>query len=248
MRASLFALSLLCSGLIAASRIWTMTESGSRAAVIATTVIVLQAVAVIGMLVGHARWARRLAIGLAVLGLVVVGLGEFDGWWWPGVLSAAVALGGLIGPGMKGTVRDLAPALGPPPQAVVLPLVLMAAPGLVAVTRPDGIDGWAWLAIGCCWAAAALYAKAGWGGLTAVRALAPLALATSAVGPPVPAVVDLTVAGAVLALAWTANARVAIRPLVQPGSRKPILPEMVPADLMDRAGYDSRGRVKGADR
>lgn len=248
MRAILFALSLLCSGLIAASRIWTITEEGPPGAVMATTLIILVAVAIIGMLVGHARWARRLGIGLAGLGLLVVGLGEVDGWWWPGVLSAAVALGGLIGPGMKGTVRDLAPALGPPPQAVLLPLALMGAPAAVVLTRLDGIDRWAWLAIGCCWGSAALYAKAGWGGLTAVRALVPLTLATSAVGPPIPAVVDLTLAGAVLALAWTVNARVAIRPLVQPGSRKPILPEMVPADLMDRAGYDSRGRVKGADR
>lgn len=248
MRALLFALSLLCSGLIAASRIWTMTESGSPAAVIATTVIVLLAVAVIGMLIGHARWARRLGIGLAGLGLLVIGWGEVDGWWLPGVLAAATALGGLIGPGMKGTVRDLAPALGPPREAVLLPLALIAAPAGVALTRLDGIDGWAWLAIGGCWGSAALYAKAGWGGLTAVRLLAPLTLAISAVGPALAAVVDLALAGAVLALAWTVNARVAIRPLVQPGSRKPILPEMVPAELMDSAGYDSRGRVKGEDR
>jgi hypothetical protein len=248
MRAFLFALSLLCSGLIAASRIWTMTEGGSPAAVVATTVIVLVAVAVIGMLIGHARWARRLGIGLAGLGLLVTGLGEVDGWWWPGVLAAATALGGLIGPGMKGTVRDLAPALGPPPEAVLLPLALIAAPAGLSLTRLDGIDGWAWLAIGCCWGSAALYTKAGWGGLTAVRLLAPLTLAISAIGPVLPALVDLALAAAVLALAWTVNARVAIRPLVQPGSRKPILPEMVPAELMDNAGYDSRGRVKGEGR
>lgn len=248
MRALLFALSLLCSGLIAATRIWTMTGAGPRQAVMATTLVTLVAVAVVGMLIGHARWARRLAIGLAVLGLLAVGAGEVDAWWWPGVMSAAVALAGLIGPGMKGTVRDLAPALGPPPQAVLLPLVLLAAPGLVALTRPDGIDAWAWLAVGCCWASAALYAKAGWGGLTMVRLVAPTSLAISAVGSALSAAVDLAVAAAVVALAWTVNARVAIRPLVQPGSRKPILPEMVPADLLDRAGYDSRGRVKGADR
>lgn len=248
MRAILFALSLLCSGLLAAARLWTMAEGGSAGAVMATSLVILVAVAIVGMLIGHARWARRLGIGVAGIGLLLTGMGEVDGWWWPGVGSAAFALGGLIGPGMKGVVRQLAPALGPPPQAVVLPLVLLAAPAGVAMTRLDGIDGWAWLAIGCCWGAAAVYAKAGWGALTGVRVVAPTALVASAVGPVLPAAVDLALAGAVVALAWTANSRVAIRPLVQTGSRKPVLPEMVPAELMEGAGYDSRGRVKGTDR
>jgi hypothetical protein len=48
----------------------------------------------------------------------------------------------------------------------------------------------------------------------------------------------------ITAIAWQRDIRLAVRPLTQRGRAVPILPELVPSDILDAAGLDERGRPK----
>lgn len=245
MRALYFALSLL-----AASLIWSgsLLGSGSEnlaedsATVISTTIVVLSAISVVGMLVGHARWARRLGLVLIGIHLITATLLEISVWWWVGLALSAIATAGLVGPGMKGVVRDLPAALGPPPEAVVLPLLLVGAPLVVAAISRDGLGPWQVVSIVIVWLSAPVYAKAWPGALIATRWAAPTSLAVAGITALPMGWAAVCLAGVVLRYAWSANARSAVRPLTRTGTRVPIPPELTPKDILDEAGYDSRGR------
>lgn len=243
MRALFFALSLLAASLTWSGIIIRSPDLATDSAtVIAATVVVLSAISVIGMLVGHARWARRLALGSIVIHLSTAATSEASVWWWMGLALSAAATVGLVGPGMKGVVRELPAALGPPPEAVVLPLLLVGAPLLIAGAATAGIGPWQWGAIMIVWVSAVVYAKAWPGALLATRFLAPLSLVAAGISGLPLGWVTVFLAGVVLRHAWSPNARLAVRPLVQPGTRVPIPPELAPQDILNEAGYDSSGR------
>lgn len=243
MRALLIASALLATALISAFLAGNNSRlAASSGVVVGAGLIILGAVSVIGMLIGHARWARRLGIGLAGVSLAISILAEHPVLFIAGVSGAGLVLVGLIGPGMRGTVRDLPPALGPPPEAVVLPLLLVAAPMVVAVTSPDGLGLVEAGAVAVSWISAALYTKAGPGAMWLVRILAPAALAAAGISRWPTGLATLLVSGLVAGLAWRSNTLVAVRPLVRTGTGVPILPELVSEELLGSAGYDRRGR------
>lgn len=213
------------------------------AAVLAVDLVVLAAVALVGMLVAGGRWARRLALGVVLGGAALAVALPADGLWTAGLAVSAIAVAGLAGTGMKGVVRERAAAAGPPTAAVVLPLLLLAVPGLVAAARPDGLGGADWTAAATAAVAAAVYAKASPGALVLVRVVAPLAAVAGGVAGGLPGGLVPVAAGVgVAALAWTRGARVAVRPLVESGSRVPVPAELTPHEILDAAGLDERGR------
>ena len=142
-------------------------------------------------------------------------------------------------------IRKRPPADGPPARAVLLSLLLLAAPPVWALVATDGLGAWALIAVALTWLTMVWYAKALPGALIVVRVASPLALTATAAleGLPLGAIIALTAAG-LAALAWTVDARVAVHPLAEPGTTVPIPPELAPADVLDAAGLDDRGRRK----
>lgn len=195
-----------------------------------------------GLLVLGARWAYRLGwVVMAVCGGIAASR-PIDAVWWTALVATVVAAGALFT--VHDRIRKLPSATGPPDRAVILPLILLAAPtvlGLTASGPPWAVAGLAAAAL----LAAFLYTRVVWGGLTFVRIGFPLI--SVAVFPfldtPV-LIAAAAVAGAVLGLAWHPSVKAAFHPPRTPGSNFPIPPELAPGDILDAAGLDDRGRRK----
>lgn len=215
----------------------------SSGALIGANLILLAAVAVVGVLVGSARWAQRTGIAIGVLAALTGIAGDIDVWWWIGLGASALAVLGLSGNWFKGVVKERPSATGPPWQAVALTLLLAGGPAAIAVGAPSGVGAVELAAAAICAGTAFLYMKAGPLALLAVRVLAPVSLAAAglAVGWPGGVTSWLAALGTV-ALAWTPQARVAVRPLVATGTSMKIPPELTPREILEAAGIDDRGR------
>lgn len=246
MRPALFAAALvLASAVLWAGRLLAGPGpfAAGPASLLAADLVVLAAVAVVGVLVAGSRWARRLAVGVAAAGPLVGTALPVDPAWVVALAVSGAALALAVGPALGTVVRRLPAADGPPPAAVALPLLLLSVPALAGAALPSGPTPLAWVAVAVSTLVAVWYAKAWPGAVPAVRLLAPAALVAGALGSgPVPGVVLGLAAAGVAALAWTKAARSAARPLVAPGRAIPIPPELLPADLLEAAGLDSRGR------
>ncbi len=210
---------------------------------LAAWLVTVTSVAVVGMLVGSARWARRLGVAVGGLGLLLALALPMSPLWWIGLIAAGAAIVVMVGPMTGAVVGALPAASGPPRSAIMLMLVLLAIPGVVAAAGVDGLDGWEWTAsagatVGLIW-----YAKALPMAIWCVRLLVPIGLLALAVGAP--GTGRWVLAGAAVAvgvLAWRTEVGLAVRPLVRRVQGRPILPELVPGEVLDAAGLDERGR------
>jgi hypothetical protein len=212
------------------------------AALLGADLVLLAAVSATGMLIGAARWAHRLGVAVAASELLLaLGL-EVDAAWVVAIGCTAAALVGLVGGWTRTAVRSLPPADAPPRAAVVLVLVMLAAPGLVALASGDGLGWGAWTVVLLTYLAAGVYARAIPGSLLAVRIGIPVSLAASPAVSELPAAVMVPGAIALAALAWQRGVRLAVRPLARPGRAVPVPPEIVPAEILDAAGIDEHGR------
>ncbi|GIU92903.1 MAG: hypothetical protein KatS3mg011_1809 [Acidimicrobiia bacterium] len=240
------------SALLLSSLVWGLAVgfgtgpwSGWSAVWLGGEMVFAGTLSLVGMLVGASRWGRRLGMGVAAAGLasaVVVPVESW--WWWLGLVSSAAALGGLAGRAMKGYVRERPAAAGPPPRAVGAVLAVLFSPAVVAAVVPSMPASTAIL-LAAVWVGGVWYAKAAPGALFVVRVVVPsLALAAALTLEPGGAVACLVVAATVAALAWSKDARLAVHPLVERGTAVPIPPELVPREILDEAGLDSRGRRK----
>ena len=214
-------------------------------AMIAAGHLILTAIAIVGALIGAARWARWMGTGLAALLAVPAILHPIAAWWVVMVVSAGLALAGLVGTGLRSVVRQRPPAGAPPVKATALVLGMLSAPLVVGAVQPEGVGPADWAVAATAVVLAAWYTRAHDASLWGVRFGVPvLALASSAVVSwPAAA---LPVAGfAVLSrLAWSTDARIAVIPLASPGRSVPIPAELTPGEILDAAGIDSRGRKK----
>lgn len=242
---------LLGGGLLWAVRISfgpTFMTQGA-ATLLAADIVILTAIAVVAMLLAPGRWVRIFitslaggwaavaialpadplwvaAVGCSLAGVALAWLGPMDDWFVGGVKPDRV-----------------------PVRATVLSLGLLAVPGLVALTASGGVTASGWFLAGLSLVGGWAYARAIPLSVWVLRIALPVSGGWSVMGL---VVGDGLARGALVtglvALAWTADARLAASPLV---SRKvdtvPILPEMVPTDLMESAGYDRRGRPKEVD-
>lgn len=215
------------------------------AGVIATFMVVLTAVAVVGISLVGSRWARRLAVVSSLGWLAMAPAMQTGPVWWAAVILTGLVLAAILGTGLAPMVRKLPAAAGPPDEAVVLPLLLLGAPVMIGLTSPGGLGVRGWLGVAGAALAAALYSKAAPGALGATRVVAPLLLGLVGAASLPRGVVVLLWGVAVARLAWTHAARVAVRPLVERGKGVPIPPELTPAEVLDAAGLDQRGRRQG---
>jgi hypothetical protein len=235
-------------GLVAAI-VWALLVGGgtgpwerSSALLLGAWLLVLAAVSLVGMVVGGSQWALRLGIGLAVGELALAAVLPVSPAWWLGVLLSASSMAVLIGPLTRTWVRSRPRADAPPARSVALATLLLVTPAILAVTGVEGLgSAWAWV-VGST-VSLLLYTRAATGAVTVVRVVPLLAGLVAIAGSPIPVAVAAGVtAGAATALAWTADARVAVRPLVERGRAVPIPPELVPGEILDAAGLDRRGR------
>lgn len=204
--------------------------------------LVVSTVSTVGLVVLGARWSHRLAWGVLAVGGAIAAVRPVDAAW-VAALVATVASGVALVT-LQGKIRKLPSASGPPDQAVLLPLVLIAAPVALGLTASGA--AWAVLTVGLsALVAAFMYSRVVFGGLVAVRYAWPLVAVAACFSMDLPALlVTVALAAAVLYLAWHPSAKVAFHPPVEAGSTFPIPPELAPRDILDAAGLDDRGRWK----
>ncbi len=126
---------------------------------------------------------------------------------------------------------------------MALGLGLAAAPGLLAVSSPGGIEVVHWVAALVALATAWAFARALRVGLWSARVLVPIVLIGAAAASSLPGLLlGLAAAIACVALAWSSPVNRAVTPLLATAAGVAVPPELVPPDLLAKAGYDDRGR------
>jgi|GEM_PF-1844343 len=189
--------------------------STSSAAVVAIGLVVYTTIAVTGVAVVRSRWAHRLSIVTVVADLAVVAIGEFDLAAWIALAAALAALGGLASRLVDGWFRKRRSATGPDSKAVLLLLGLGTLVPAVGVASPHtlmtahGVLGSAGVIL--AWA----YGKAQPWSLWAARLALPIVAAPAVIASPWPGGILLgVVTAALVALAWTSGAHLAVTPLL----------------------------------
>jgi len=193
------------------------------AGLIAIGLLLYTLIAVAGILLARAPWARWLGVAVTTGALVVIAIAGFDSPWQIAALAVSlVAVAGLAGPWLGVWLRQRP---GPEPLAVALPLTAVGAP-LAA-----GLAAWSGLTIGAV-VVVALGPLAAWGyarafrwGLWFLRIVYPVVAAAAAIRLSTPGAILLAGHGIVVALlAWAPQASRAQRPtgtpLPEPRHRK----------------------------
>ena len=234
--------------LLASTGAWSLTlATGSHGhsdiaiVLMATSLWVATVTSLTGMLVARSRWARRLGLAVTVGHAAIALIVALDPLWWVAAILSVVAAISVAGPWLNGFIRSLPAAAGPPPRAILVPLMLVATPFLIGLADADGV----------------MAAVVGGGALVAafwfIRTL-PLALTVVRVGWPVLAIagawfmglpagfVAAAMAVVVSGLGWDSSITRAVVPLIERGSLVPIPPELTPRDVLDAANLDERGR------
>ena len=215
-----------------------------QSAVLAAGLVALSTAALVGVVVKNSRWGRRMAGGLAAGELGLAMAIPLSGWWWVGVGTAGATLTLVAGPWLAESARRRAPTLGPPARAVLLLCVLAGLPVALAAVSVNGLGGgWAFAALSA--GAAAIYAKAVAGSLLVTRFVVPVAALPAAFTTPWPGWTVIAAGAGVAAwAAWSEDARLAARPLVdtRPG------PVPGPTPLRIRSARETAGSRPAVER
>ena len=242
------------ASLLAAAAAWTLTlafgepEIGSTAATVAAAdLLIVTLVAIIGLVVTRAQWARRFS--LVVIGLMaVMALAmPISNYWVIALLLSGLAVAAVTGPYLDDYLKPPETG-GPPPKSVVLLLLLLTLPGVAAFLSGSPLSAPAWaLVIGSpivAWA----YGKAMPVGLWAARTAIPALGLAASWGLDWWAIVLLIAAiGGEAWLAWSKEVGLAVSgPNRAPATRGlPIPPELAPREVLAAAGLDDHGRPIG---
>ncbi len=202
-------------------------------------------VAVVGMIIVGGRWARRTGLASILAGLLIAVARPVDTLWVVAVVVSVLAWVVLFLPSVNERIRKLPSASGPPPRAVLVPLVLVATPFTIGLAAWDSPTV-ATVVVGLSAPVAALwYSRVLPGGLYAVRIVWPLlALALAFLQPLPVALVSALTAIFILVLAWSRDVEIAFHPPREKGHVFPIPPELAPKEILDAAQIDERGRPK----
>lgn len=214
------------------------------AALGALGLILFTVVTVAGTLIARSRWARNACIVLALTWLGVAAASPLSASSSVLLGSIAAVLVAATGPWLGRWLRRLPAAQGPPPRAVGALLFLLAVPAVAGLSAPGGVAWPSWALSG--WSVLLAYALARgvspalWGIRLAHPALSLAAGATAGLA----SVVLLGIVGVSAAvLGWTREVALAVTPLRPRRSEAvPFPPELVPPEVLRRAGLDERGR------
>ena len=207
-------------------------------AALGTGLVVVIAVAVTAVVIESSRFGYWLGVAGAGLMLVIAGVRAIDAAWVTAVTLTMIAGVLLADRRLGGWIRMEAPVAPIPSQAVALGLTLLTAPLLTAISLVDRSgDAIVWLAL-AGWAILVVFVRRLPGAVAAVRVGPPLLLAGGALlGLPGGAIWGALMTLASV-LAWSKPVRLAIRPLIERGSRVSIPPELLSDDVRRAAGID----------
>ena len=237
---------------LAASLVWTaalIVDPGPLAPgnvlLVGLALISTSAVGVIGILLAGSRWAHRTAIASVAGTFAIAIIRDVDIWWTAGVVASSLAAIVLFLPATTWRIRKLPAAAGPPARAVLLSLVLLAAPFALGLAAWD-TTSWATLILGLTAPLAALwYARVFPGGLYVVRLLWPgMAFGLAPFQDLTAALVSIAFGVIVLVIAWHQSVEIAFHPAVESGTAYSIPPELAPQEILDAARIDDKGRRK----
>lgn len=186
--------------------------AGSAAIALSIGILIFTVIAVVGLLLVRAPWARWLAFATVATGLVVGVITGFEVTAIVALVLSLVAIGGLSGPWLRVWLRRRPAAAAPEPPAAILPLATLGLVPLTGFVSPDGLTA-ALVVFGiAALVLAAGYTRAGTWALWGLRVVLPILTLWAAIGLSTPGAVALVAAGAVVSgLAWTPSARRAIR-------------------------------------
>lgn len=243
-------LTLVSSGLLLTTAAWTVVlatstvnRSGMGIVLLAVSLWIATVVALTGMLVARARWARRLGLGVTAAQGALALLIPLGAWWGVALILSALTAVSLGGPWLDGVIRGRPSASGPPTRAVLLPLILIGVPYLLGYSDAAGLE--ALIVAVAALVAAFWFIRILPGAVAAVRIIWPalaLGLAFSMEWPA--GVTTAAAAVAVATLAWHSSVRHAVHPLIETGSRVAIPPELAPPEILDAADVDDSGRPR----
>ncbi|CAN5804294.1 hypothetical protein BH23ACT5_BH23ACT5_11670 [soil metagenome] len=218
--------------------------SGTGTVLVTMSMWTATVTSIAGMLVARSRWAQRLGGVIAAAHGVVATLRPIDVWWMVALGLSAGAAVALAGPWLAGEVRTRPSATGPPPRAVLVPLLLVATPLALGLARGDDVPA-AVVGAGAL-LAAFTFVRALPGALWAVRVVWPALAVALAVpmGGTAPAALSFAASVSVAAMAWHSSVARSVRPLVRRGSVVPVPPELAPRDVLGATGLDDRGRPR----
>ncbi len=212
--------------------------SDSAAAVIASGLLVTASVSVVAVMVESSRLGYWLGVSALGLMLIIAGLRSLDIVW---VLATGLtALGGVLMADRKlgGWIRMEGPVAPVPVRAIALGLVLLAAPILTALSMLDGSGSViVWLAL-AAWGTLFVFVRRLPGAVSVVRLGLPLLVGGGALLELPAAVIWGALLVVASVLAWSKEVRVAVRPLVERGSRVTIPPELLSDEIKRAAGID----------
>lgn len=202
-------------------------------------------VATVGMIVVGGRWAHLLAFAALALTLMLAVVRVIDLAWIVGTIATTLSALALLSPTVTTGIRKLPAAAGPPPRAVLPPLILLLTPAALGLVGNEATV-WALLVVGISAPIAAFaYSRVLTGGLVGMRVVWPLlALALS------PALgwwaggVAATGALAVAIISWDRSVKASYHPPREVGSTFRIPPELAPQEVLDAARIDEKGRRK----
>ena len=212
--------------------------SENAAVVIAAGLLVTVAVAIGAVMIESSRMGYRLGIFALGLMLIIGGLRSLDVVW--AIATALTALSALLMADRRlgGWIRLEGPVAPVPWRATLLGLVLLGAPILTAILlfHPSG-DAIAWLTM-AAWGVLLVYVRRFPGAVGIVRLGSPLLVAGSALLELPAAVIWAALMVVASLLAWSKEVRVAVRPLVERGSRVTIPRELLSEEIKRAAGID----------
>ena len=239
---------LLGGGLLWAARVTfgATPWSQAAAALLAADLVILTAVTVVAVLLAPGRWVRNLiavlGAGWASLSLVL----EIDALWvaafGSSLAGVAIAWLGTLDSWFAGAIKpDRVPY-----RATILSIGLLATPGVLATAASPDVTPAGWVLAALALVAAWAYSRAMPVTLWALRITLPVIGVSVMIGLRIGAAIAIGVwLAALVALAWTPEARLAVSPIApRKVDTVSILPEMVPTELMESAGYDRMGRRK----
>lgn len=205
----------------------------TTAVIISACLVIWATVAAVAILLENSRLGYRLGIFVLVFSAVITVLHHISPLWWVAVAHIAVSAFLFTDPTLGGWVRQRTSVAPVPARAVVLGLALLTIPGLTALSilrlDPGSLSILAPINLILLLA----YVRRPAFALAAVRTV-PMGLAVAGLTLPNPGRwVWISGQLTALALAWTREVRLAIRPLIERGTKVIIPPELAPAEIRE---------------
>ena len=200
--------------------------------------MVVSAVAVTAVMIESSRFGYWLGVSGAGLMLVIAAIRAIDTAWITAAALTTIAGVLMADRRLGGWIRTEGPVAPVPPKAIALGLVLLIAPILTALVPVDGAgDAIVWMGL-TVWGILIAFVRRLPGVVALVRVGAPLLIAGGALLKLPGAALWGVLMGLASVLAWSKEVRLAIRPLIERGSRVSIPPELLSEEVRRAAGID----------